>query len=167
MINLLGGYWWDTWGNILYMENIGETTNFRWNTEEKLKAHPGFGTLFFLGFFSSRIPPSCFLRRFFITRSSPSFIFYTREQNIWLINMVQKQLQTYLIISCAQSACVLLTMWSYLEVIILGACIFSLRVRCCSELQRARVDVEASVFCGERSRYQLVVLRPGEKYNYC
>lgn len=81
--------------------------------------------------------------------------------------MVQKQLQTYLIISCAQSACVHLTMCSYLEVIILGACIFSLRVRCCSELQRARVDVEASVFCGERSRYQLVVLRPGEKYNYC
>lgn len=72
-----------------------------------------------------------------------------------------------MIISCAQSACVHLTMCSYLEVIILGACIFSLRVRCCSELQRARVDVEASVFCGERSRYQLVVLRPGEKYNYC
>ncbi|KAF3846841.1 hypothetical protein F7725_003919 [Dissostichus mawsoni] len=30
---------------------------------------------FFLFFFSGRIPPSCFFRRFFITRSSPSFIF--------------------------------------------------------------------------------------------
>lgn len=109
--------WWLTcWagtdgipGEIFYTWKISEKQQISdETTEEKLKAHPGFGTLFFLGFFSSRIPPSCFLRRFFITRSSPSFIFYTREQNIWLINMVQKQLQTYLIISCAQSACVLL-----------------------------------------------------------
>lgn len=49
----------------------------RENTDEKLhlKAHPCFGALFFLGFLSSRIPLSCFLRCFFIIRSSPSFIF--------------------------------------------------------------------------------------------
>lgn len=56
---------------------------------------------------------------------------------------------------------------TYLEAIILRARVFSLRVRCCSELQSARVDVEASVFCGERGRHQLVILRPGERWNYC
>lgn len=42
---------------------------------------------------------------------------------------------------------------AYLEVIILCSCVFSLGVRRCSELQRARVDVEAAVLCGERRRY--------------
>lgn len=54
---------------------------------------------------------------------------------------------------------------TYLEVIILRACILSLRIRGWSELQSARVDVEASMFCGERGRHQLIILKSGEKYN--
>lgn len=53
----------------------------------------------------------------------------------------------------------------YLEAVILRACVFSLRVGRRSELQSSCVDVEAAMFCGERGRHQLVILKPGQKYN--
>lgn len=81
--------------------------------------------------------------------------------------MEQQQSSDDAIISASMCTFPYVLIGAYLEVIILGACIFSLRVRCCSELQSARVDVEASMLCGERGRYKLVILRPGEKYNYC
>lgn len=55
----------------------------------------------------------------------------------------------------------------YLEVIIILCCIFSLRVRSWSELQSARVDVETSMFCGERRWNQLVILRSEQTHDYC